>query len=226
MLKVLLVAACVLLIAACVVLLYSVELIPPWPYQRSIYGDHPPGYIAISPGQSAEGSVTMNVTGSADIIGVSSELNGELLTATFHLRDLPEEAKYSQKPGHFNLDTNHWVVLVSIEGDPLTPMSHPDYMFQATYYDPRKEGLVLFRPFEPMVTAGLYKCGRYIAEHNGKEFTSYEFLSSDVEVTFSHEDGTLTLAAQIPGITDKSTIAFVSHELSSGSPDYLPRDAD
>lgn len=106
MLKKLLVAACVLLIAACVVLMYSVELLPPWPYQRSIYIDYPPGYIAISSGQSVEGEVSENMFGSGDIIGVSSELNGELLTATFHLRDLPEEAHYSQTPGHWRLEAN------------------------------------------------------------------------------------------------------------------------
>ena len=216
----------VLLIAACVVLLNGCPFLPPSPYHRSIHGQYPSGYIAISPGQSVEGSVAEDLPGSVDIIGASSELNGEVLTATFHLRDLPEEAEYSQDPGNFRLETNQWVVLVSIEGDPLTPMSHLDYMFQATYYDPRKPESVLIRPAEPMVTGGLYKCGRYIAEHNGKEFTSHKFLSNKVEVIFSREDGTLTLAAQIPGITDKSTIAFVSHGRSSGSPDYLPRDAD
>ena len=84
--------------------------------------------------------------------------------------------------------------------------------------------MVVFRPTKPMVTGGLYKCGRAIREHNGVEYeyTSHKFLSSDVEVTFSHEDGTLTLEAQIPGITDKSTIAFVSHGMFPGSPDYLP----
>ncbi len=218
----------VLLVAACVVLLNGCPFLPPSPYHRSIHGDYPPGYIAISPGQSVEGSVTMNLRGSADIIGVSSELNGEVLTANFHLRELPEEAQYSHEPGHFRLETNHWIVLVSIEGDPLTPMSHLDYMFQATYYDPQKPEMVVIRPAEPMVTGGLYKCGRAIRVHNGieYEYTSHKFLSSDVDVTFSHKDGTLTLAAQIPGITDKSTIAFVSHGMGSGSPDYLPRDAD
>ena len=216
----------VLLITACMVLLNGCPFLPPNPYHRSIHGDYPPGYIAISPGQSVEGSAAEEVPGSADIIGVSSELNGELLTATFHLRELPEEAEYSHEPGHFRLETNHWLVLVSIEGDPLTPMSHLDYMFQATYYDPKKPEMVVFRPAEPMVTGGLYKCGRYIAEHNGKEFTSHKFLSNKVEVTFSHEEGTITLAAEIPGITSKSTIAFVSHGMFSGSPDYLPRDAD
>ena len=215
----------VLLVAACVVLLNGCPFLPPSPYQRTIYGQYPSGYIAISPGQSVEGSVAEDLPGSVDIIGASSELNGEVLTATFHLRDLPEEAEYSQVPGHFRLETNHWVVLVSIEGDPLTPMSHLDYMFQAIYYDPKKEEMVLIRPSEPMVTGALYKCGRAIAEHNGMEYTSHTFLSDEIEVTFSHEDGTLTLAAQIPGITDRSTIAFVSHGWRS-FPDYLPRDAD
>ena len=102
----------VLLIAACVVLLNGCPFLPPSPYQRVIIGDYPPGYIAISPGQSVEGSVAEDLPGSVDIIGVSSELSGELLTATFHLRDLPEEAEYSQDPGHFRLKTNHWIVLV------------------------------------------------------------------------------------------------------------------
>ena len=164
--------------------------------------------------------------GSGDIIGVSSELNGEILSATFHLRELPEEGYYSHEPGHFRLEANHWIVLVSIEGDPLTPMSHLDYMFQATYYDPNREEVLFARPTEPMVTGVLYRCRRAISEYNGLEYTSHEFLSSDVEVTFSHEDGTLTLAAEIPGITDKSTIAFVSQGMFPGSPDYLPRDAD
>lgn len=217
-----------LLITACVVLLNGCPFLPPNPYKRSIYGQYPPGYISLSPGQSVEGSAAEELPGSADIIGVSSELNGELLTATFHLRELPEEAEYSHEPGHFRLETNHWIVLVSIEGDPLTPMSHLDYMFQATYYDPEKPEMVVFRPTEPMVTGGLYKGGRAIREHNGVEYehTSHRFMSSDVEVTFSHEDGTLTLAAQIPGITDKSTIAFISHGMFPGSPDYIPRNAD
>ena len=133
----------VLLITACMVLLNGCPFLPPNPYHRSIHGDYPPGYIAISPGQSVEGSAAEEVPGSADIIGVSSELNGELLTATFHLRELPEEAEYSHEPGHFRLETNHWLVLVSIEGDPLTPMSHLDYMFQATYYDPKKPEMVV-----------------------------------------------------------------------------------
>ena len=69
----------VLLIAACVVLLNGCPFLPPNPYKRSIYGQYPPGYISISPGQSMEGSAAEEFPGSADIIGVSSELNGELL---------------------------------------------------------------------------------------------------------------------------------------------------
>jgi len=215
-----------LLISVCVVLLNGCPFLPPNPYQRSIYGQYPPGYISISPGQRVEGEVSENVFGSGDIIGVSSELNGEILSATFHLRELPEEGYYSHEPGHFRLEANHWIVLVSIEGDPLTPMSHLDYMFQATYYDPNREEVLFARPTEPMVTGGLYRCGRAIAEHNGLEYTSHEFLSSEIEVTFSQEEGTITLAAEIPGITDKSTIAFVSQGMFPGGPDYLPRDAD
>ncbi len=219
MLKVLLITACVVLLNGC---------LPPNPYMRSTHADYPPGYIAIAPGQSVEGAAAEEVPGSADIIGVSSELNGELLTATFHLRELPEEAEYSHEPGHFRLESNHWLVLVSIEGDPLTPMSHLDYMFKVIYYDPKKPEMVVVRPAEPMVTGALYKGRRAIREHNGieYEYTALEFLSSDVEVTFSHEEGTITLAAEIPGITSQSTIAFVSHGMFSGSPDYLPRDAD
>lgn len=80
----------VLLVAACVFLLNGCPFLPPSPDHRSIYGEYPPSYIAIAPGQSVEGSIAEELPGSIDIIGVSSELNGEVLTATFHLRDLPE----------------------------------------------------------------------------------------------------------------------------------------
>ncbi len=212
-----------LLVAICIFLVNGCPFLPPSPYHRSIYGDYPPGYIATSPGQSVEGSVSENLHGSADIVSVSSELNGELLTAIFHLRELPEDAEYNRNPGHFRLETNRWLVLVSIDGDPLTPMSHLDYLIQAVYYDPKKTDIVFAKPTEPMVTGALYEFGRAIAEHNGIEFTSHTLLSDEIEVTFSQEDNTLTLATRVPGITGKSTIAFVAHGRGSISPDYLPR---
>ena len=214
----------VLLIAACVVLLNGCPFLPPSPYQRTILGDYPSGYIAISPGQRVEGSFTGRLPGYIDIIGASSELNGEVLTATFHLRDLPEKAEFSQDSGHFRLETNHWVVLVSIEGDPLTPMSHLDYMYQSTYYDPSGNEGLFDGTSEPRVTGSLYKCGRTTAP-SGKEFTTFQGLADEIEVTFSHEDGALTLVTRVPGITDKSTIAFWTHDSLAGQ-DYLPRDAD
>ena len=210
----------VLLVAMCIFLVNGCPFLPPSPYHRSIYGDYPPGYIAISPGQSVEGSVSENLQGSVDIVSASSELNGELLTAIFHLRELPEDAEYNRNPGHFRLETNQWLVLISIEGDTLTPMSHLDYMIQAAYYDPKKEAVFFAKPTEPMVTGALYECRRAIAEHNGIEFTSHKLLSDEIEVTFSQEDNTLTLATRVPGITSKSTIAFVAHGWST---DYLPR---
>ena len=210
----------VLLVAMCMLLVNGCPFLPPSPYLRSVYSDYPPGYIAISPGQSVEGSVSQNLHGSVDIISASSELNGELLTAIFHLRELPEDAEYSRNPGHFRLETNRWLVLVSIDGDPLTPMSHLDYLIQAVYYDPKKADIVFAKPAAPMVTGSLYEFSRAIAEHNGIEFTSHTLLSDEIEVTFSHEDNTLTLATRVPGITSNSTIAFVAHGWST---DYLPR---
>ena len=209
-----------ILVAAFAVLLNGCPFLPPSPYHRTLLGDLPPGYIAMLPGQSVEESATWDLPGHVDIIGASSELDGEVLTATFRLRDLPEEPELVQGIGHFRDEAYRWAVLISIGGDPLTPLNHPDYRFQATYYDPEVQRFALNRivPAEPYITTSIFKVGRAT--------TTCDYLEEEVEVAFSHEDGTLTLAARIPGITDTSTIAFLAHNFLTFSPDYAPRDAD
>lgn len=215
-----------LLIVACVFLLNGCPFLPPSPYQRYSIGTPPLRYIALSPRQSLEGSVAAYLPGSVDMIGVSSELDGEVLAATFHLRELPEEAENRQKIGHWDDIKYRWTVLIDIDGDAQTSLDYRDYQIDATYYDPDLPRVTLGRviPSKPWFQIDLNRCYRSIAEHNGMEFTKCDLLPDKVKVLLSQEDGTLTLVAQIPGITDESTIAFWTHDFSTYGQDYLPRD--
>lgn len=217
------------LVAACALLLNGCPFLPPDPYRTTFLGQLPPGYIAMHPGEHLTDSANHDLPAFADMIGASSELEGEVLAATFHLRELPEKPQFilEGRGGHFRDDQYRYAVLVRIDGDPLTPLTHCDYRFQITYYDPE---VVRFRdgkqiPNQPYITTRLLECGRYTRTHNGEtsEYPSYSQIEGDVESTFSHEDGTLTLRARIPGITEQSTIALFSHNFWMVSPDYLPR---
>lgn len=216
----------VLLIAACVVLLNGCPFLPPSPYQRYSIGTLPLRYTALSPGQSLEGSVAAYLPGSVDMIGVSSELDGELLTAIFHLRELPDEVEHRQEIGHWHDLKYRWTVVIDIEGDAQTSLDYRDYQIDASYYDPDLTRVTLGRviPARPWFLIDLNKCYRSISEYTDMEYTRCDLLPDKVKVSLSQEDGTLTLVAQIPGITDESTIAFWTHDFSTYGQDYLPRD--
>ena len=215
-----------LLIAACVCLLNGCPFLPPSPYQRYSIGTLPLRYTDLSPGQSLEGSVAAYLPGSVDMTGVSSALDGELLAATFHLRELPEEAENRQRIGHWDDIKYRWTVLIDIEGDAQTSLDYRDFQIDASFYDPELTRVSLGRVIlsKPWFQIDLSRCYRSIAEHNGAEFTRCDLLPDKVKVSLSQEDGTLTLAARIPGITDESTIAFWTHDFSTYGQDYLPRD--
>jgi len=215
-------------IAVCAILLNGCPFVPPSPYHTTVLGNLPPGHIAISPGQYVTESITKDLPAHVDIIEVSSELDVDLLTAIFHLRELPKKPRFSQEPGHFRDEKYQWIVLVDVEGDSSTPFSHPDYWFQATYYDPETARIAFGRiiPAEPYVTTTLFENGRAVAPHNEMEYTTHEYLEGEVRMTFSPEDGTLALSARIPGVTGASTIAFIAHDFRTPNPDYAPRDAD
>ena len=229
----------VLLIAACVFLLNGCPFLPPSPYNRiDITNVLPAGNISLLPGQSIEESVTEDVPGPVDIIGASSELDGEVLTVTLRLRELPKEAKVRQVVGHWDDLKYRWAVHVNFEGDPLALLQHPDYVVKASYYAPvQRFGYYYNRisPLSPWIQTDQGGCSHSLNENSGRKFTSCPASEDEAEVTFSPEDSTVTLVSRVPGITGKSTIAFYAYSFGRSGrdnadyrdyADYAPRDAD
>lgn len=215
----------VLLIAAYVALLNGCFFLPPSPYNRvSITGILPPSYISQLVGQSVEEPVHENIPGAIDIIGTSSELDGEVLTATFHLREVPKARELKQEVGHWQDIAYQYAVHVNLEGDPSTQLNHPDFRMLAYYYVPKARGVYVFQqPPAPWILTDQGKCSTSFFE-DGQGDTSCGFVEGGFEVTFSQEDGTMSFTALVPGITDTSTIAFYAHDWTDL--DYAPRGAD
>ena len=150
-----------------------------------------------------------SVPGFFDIVGVTSELKEETLYATLYLRDLPDDLQWNQALGHMQDFQTQWIVMVEIEGDSSTPFEWHDYILKANYYDPVKSRINQGKrlPDYPWVMIAMRKCEPAIHEDIG-EYNSCVLVEESVEFRFSHEDNSITLLADIPGLTEESTIAF------------------
>ena len=91
------------------------------------------GNAVMQPGQSAEGLVSDELPNYIDIVGASSELDGETLTAVFHLRGIPQRLEFNRKGVPDSRIEYIWVVAISIEGDPNLALNQFDYWLQASY---------------------------------------------------------------------------------------------
>ena len=76
------------------------------------------GSLVMLPGQSAEGWVSDELPNYVDIVGASSELDGETLTAVFHLRGIPQRLEFNRKGVPDNRIEYMWVVAINTDGDP------------------------------------------------------------------------------------------------------------
>ena len=91
------------------------------------------GNVVMLPGQSAVGFVSEDLPNYIDIVGASSELDGETLTAVFHLRGIPQRLEFNRKGVPDNRIEYMWVVAISTDGDPNLALNQFDYWLQASY---------------------------------------------------------------------------------------------
>ena len=198
------------LVAVFVFLLGGCPFLPPSMFQHVAFGVYPESRISLPIGESMKDAEKLSLPGSHDIVGVSSELNGETLSATIYLRELPNDMQWGQDLGHMQDFQTQWIVMVEIEGDVSTPFEWHDYMLRANYYDPKEprtsQGKRL--PDHPWTMTAMRKCTPDISEQSGEEYNSCTLVEEPVELNFSYEDNSLTLSANIPGINEASTVAF------------------
>ena len=104
------------------------------------------GSTAISE-QNELKDVARDLVAHIDIRGVTTALDGETLTVTFQLRDLPETLTFNRTgvPKHA-LEYN-WEVLIDVDNDPETGSAGFDYMLSAGYFaaSPRQETAIRWR---------------------------------------------------------------------------------
>ena len=212
------------IIAVCIFLLGGCPFIPPSKFQNVAYGVYPESYISLPVGESMQDIEELSHPGPQDIVGASSTLTGETLSATFYLRELPDGVQWGQDLGHMQDFKIQWIVMVEIEGDSATPYKWHDYILKATYYDPvaARTNLGKALPARPWVYTIIRQCAPGISDDSGKEYNKCSDMAQPVELSFSYEENSLTLSTDIPGITDTSTIAFWVWGMADRAQDHTP----
>lgn len=163
----------------------------------------------VTPGQSVSEDVSHELVGHIVIRDVTTTVDGETLTVTFHLRDVPETLTFDRTgvPEHA-LEYN-WAVSIDVDNDPETGAGGFDYVLSAGYFvhPLAKDSNTVAKITQPgFVTAGILGLDR-----EGNRVLA----EADIEV--SAEENTITLSGEIPGITEESPLQFKAYDYIGGS---------
>jgi len=163
----------------------------------------------VTPGQSVSEDVSHELVGHIVIRDVTTTVDGETLTVTFYLRDVPETLTFDRTgvPEHA-LEYN-WAVSIDVDNDPETGAGGFDYVLSAGYFvhPLAKDSNTVAKIAEPgFVTAGILGLDR-----EGNRVLA----EADIEV--SAEENTITLSGEIPGITEESPLYFKAFDYFDGS---------
>ncbi len=146
-----------------------------------------------------------------DIRGVTTALDGETLTVTFQLRDLPETLTFNRTgvPKHA-LEYN-WEVSIDVDNDPETGSAGFDYMLSAGYFvQPLAKNS---DTVAEMTQPGFVKASLWGLNRRGYRVPA----ESDIAIEVSAEENTITLSGEIPGITEASRLKLRAYDFFAGS---------
>ena len=187
----------------------EVGCLTPFGLGRPAQSQEPSDGSATMPGQSASDDVSHELAGHIEIRGVTTALEGETLTVTFQLRDVPETLTFDRTGVPENALEYSWEVSIDVDNDPETGAGGFDYMLSAGYFVPPlvKDSNTEARITEPgFVTAGILGL-----DGEGNRVRA----EADIEV--SAEANTITLSGEIPGITEESSLYFKAFDYFDGS---------
>ncbi len=177
------------------------------------------GMLSIQPGQSAKELAPDygTVPGYIDIVEIGSSLEGNILSATFYLRELPEELTFRREGVKPNFSEYSWLVQIDVDGLPEGFHSN-DYMLSlnSTYTKTGED--------VPPVTAAFARESFALDVMRYEHPADVESISelvvvlerSDTEFIISHDDQSITLTGKVPGITSESFITFVAFDYLYG----------
>ncbi|MXX27806.1 MAG: hypothetical protein F4Z82_20465 [Caldilineaceae bacterium SB0668_bin_21] len=168
------------------------------------------GSAAISE-QDEVKDVSHDLVAHIDIRGVTTALDGDTLTVTFQLRDLPETLTFNRTgvPNHA-LEYN-WEVSIDVDNDPVTGSAGFDYMLSAGYFVPplAKDSDTVAEITQP----GFVKASLWGLNRRGYRVPA----EADIAIAVSAEENTIMLSGDIPGITEASRLKLRAYDFFAGS---------
>ena len=164
---------------------------------------------AVKSDQGVSDDVSHELVGHIDIRDVTTTLDGETLTATFHLRDVPEMLTFDRTGVPAHALEYSWEVSLDVDNDPETGTDGFDYMLSAGYF------------VHPLATnsntvahitqPGFVEVGIWGLDREGNR------ILAEGSIEVSAEENTITLSGKIPGITAESPLKFKAHDYFDGS---------
>ena len=186
----------------------------PLTVSASAPADCPGGYLRLLPGQSASDPAADDLPPYIDLVGAASSLDGETLTAVFHLREIPAEMAFNRE-GVKDLPSEYmWTVEIFVESGQAPESERTEYMLGAVYSARRvlADTPAATRPFQEAVRGALWT-----AKHDHEQNVTFLInVPVHVRMLVSHEDNTLTLISEVPGITPESTLLFSTYDILLG----------
>ena len=176
---------------------------------------------AATPGRSASADDSHDLVGHIDIRGVTTAVDGETLTVTLQLRDLPEMLTFDRTGVPAHALEYSWEVSIDVDSDAETGAGGYDYMLSAGYvvHPLVKDGNTAARITDPgFVTAGIL----------GLDGAGNRVLAQ-AAIEVSAGDNTITLLGNIPGITAESPLKYRAYDYFGGSVEmgrHRPSSAD
>ena len=172
------------------------------------------GYLNMLPGQKASDPILGSLPGYIDIVGAASSLEGETLTAVFHLREIPEEMAVNRE-GVADLHMEYmWSVSIDVDGGSIVTHDSTGFTiaaFHAARSDSADTATAVL-PFQVAVQTMVLK-NRHSPEKNETHLLELPVIP---RLIVSHEDDTLTLVGRVPGIADSSIISFSTFDALHG----------
>ena len=153
--------------------------------------------------------VSHELVGHTDIRDVTTTLDGETLTATFLLRDLPEMLTFDRTGVPAHALEYSWEVSIDVDKDPETGTGGFDYTLSASYFvhPLARDSDTVAQITQP----GFVEVGIWGLDREGNR------ILAEGSIEVSAEENTITLSGEIPGITGESPLKFRAYDYFDGS---------
>ena len=159
--------------------------------------------------QPVSDDVSHELVGHIDIRDIATALDGETLSVTFQLRDVPETLTFARTgvPEHA-LEYN-WEVSIDVDKDPETGAGGFDYTLSASYFvhPLARDSDTVAQITQP----GFVEVGIWGLDREGNR------ILAEGSIEVSAEENTITLSGEIPGITAESPLKFRAYDYFDGS---------